>query len=40
MGRHSNLVSEKLLTWFTCNYLSPIAEKQNIYESIGSKSTL
>ena len=27
MGGHSNLVGEKMLTWFTCNYLSPIAEK-------------
>ena len=28
MGGHSNLVGEKMLTWFAwCNYLSPIAEK-------------
>ena len=27
MGGHNNLVGEKMLTWFTCNHLSPIAEK-------------
>ena len=28
MGGRSNLVGEKMLTWFTCNYLSPISEKR------------